>query len=584
MRAVIIATGRPPEGFLLDDRHPVPMLPLGDRPCLQHVAEHFVRQGVRRFDWVLCHLPEEIEQFLGGGERWGAWFRYHLVRDETRPYEGLRALALGGEDDPILLGHADRLPDIRLAELNGRPPARGPVVYGWRDADAAWRWSGWAVLSPAAWRGLPRGAVDEDGLRRHLLSGAAGTPRWREIPRPLSVQDFGEVLAANGAVLRGQFPGLLLGGREAAPGVRLARNVVLHPSARLVAPVYLGENCEVAAEAQVGPDVVVGPGCVIDRRCTIANAVILPGTYIGEGLELGGVLVDRDRVARALPGNTLRVAEDCAVADLRDSCLGRWAGRLVSMALGLVLLLAAAPLLLLTALVLKLWRRGPVLHVTRVVRLPARRGDSSWSTYGLWRFCPPTGQSASPGARHFLLQFLPALFNVARGDLNLVGLPPRTPGEVQRLWPDWQGLYLQARAGVVSEALLDLDAPCQEEVYATEAAHAMAGGPVRDLALFLRYLFRVVWGPARKARARTVAGQAQPTEAPPQGPRCAARPRGPERFSAPASHQVRGGRDGDGGSRSSADMFQVPEVGQHRSPPRSGEQEGGGAATRQRVV
>src|SRR5262245_21298955 len=115
MKAVIIATGQSPDGFLLHDRHPVPMLPLVDRPFLQHLVEYFVHQGVLVFDWVLCHLPEEIEQFLGTGERWGAEFRYHLVRDPFRPYTEIRALSLGeGNEGPILLGHADRLPAVRV--------------------------------------------------------------------------------------------------------------------------------------------------------------------------------------------------------------------------------------------------------------------------------------------------------------------------------------------------------------------------------------------------------------------------------------------------------------------------------------
>jgi hypothetical protein len=501
MRAVIIATGQSPDGFLLHDRYPVPMLPLVDRPFIQHVVEYFVHQGVLVFDWLLCHLPEEIEQFLGTGKRWGAEFRYHLVRDPFRPYPGVRALPLGaGEEEPILFGHADRLPAIRLTE--GEAPAAGkdPVLYAWRrSADKAWRWSGWALFAPAAWREQAWPDVDEQGLYRHLCSGGAATPRRVAIPRPLSARNFASLLAANRAVLRGDFPGLLLNGKAPEQEVRLSRNVVLHPAAQLIPPVYIGEDCEVAAGARVGPNVFVGPGCVIDRRSALTDAVVLPGTYVGECLELDNVLADRNRVARALPGRPVRVEEDCAVASLAEGAFSRWAGRLLSMAAGLTLLLLAAPVLLLVALGLKLARRGKVLHVTRVVRLPAGPGAGTWDTFGLWSFRPRggpdrTGGPGRAGVGHFFLEFLPALVNVARGDLRLVGLPPRTPEEVQQLGPDWRALYLQGRAGIVSENLLAPETPSEEETYATEGVYAVTGGVGRDLGLLLGYLCGVLCG------------------------------------------------------------------------------------------
>jgi hypothetical protein len=257
MRALIIATGQAADAGTLDDRYPVPMLPLADRPFVRHVVEHLVRQGVRRFDWVLSHLPEQIEGFLGDGRRWGAEFRFHLVPDPARPYEGLRALTPpGAGGEPVLLGHADRLPAFRLAD--GPAPARGALLYGWGEGGPGpdgLHWSGWAVLSAEAWLDLPRDPADEGALCRALARPAAS--RWQEVPRPLSVRGLAALRAANEAVLRGEVPGLLPGGKAAEEGVWLAPGARVHPSAELVAPVYLGEGCEVAAGARVGPNAVV---------------------------------------------------------------------------------------------------------------------------------------------------------------------------------------------------------------------------------------------------------------------------------------------------------------------------------------
>jgi hypothetical protein len=500
MRAVIVATGESPDGALLNDRLPVPMRPLVDRPFIQHVVESCVRQGIQVFDWLLCHLPEEIEEFLGSGQRWGAQFRYHLVRDAFRPYERLRVLTLGEvREEPVLLGHADRLPGFRLAEVEASALS-APVLYGWHEGGdqgrKSWQWSGWAVLPAGIVRGLPGRDVDEKGLGEHLCTARGANPHWVEVSRPLSVHSFPEVLAANRSVLGGDFPELLQSGKAVAPGIRLARGVVLHPSARLVPPVFIGEDCEVGAGAQVGPNVVVGRGCVLDRRSTVRNAVILPGTYVGDGLELDGVLVDQNRVAPGLQGPRWGVEPEC-LASLCGGGLRRAVGRAFSMGLGLALLLLASPVLLLMACVLKLVRGDrPVLYCRRPVRLPAGPDERSWSTHALWSFVPAgeqdPGRSPVAWGTHFFLHFLPALVNVARGELRLVGLPPRTPEEIRRLGPDWRALYLEGEAGIVSETLLAPEPLSEEEVYATEAVYAATGGAVHNLGLLLRYLLRVL--------------------------------------------------------------------------------------------
>src|SRR5262249_27495080 len=152
---------------------------------------------------------------------------FHLAREPSRPYRLLRVLDFAaGADEPVLFGHADRLPQFRLDEA--RAAGVLPLLFGWRDAEAdGRRWTGWALLAPRALASLP-GDPDEAGLEAHLRAAAADERGWCETVRPLSVATFADILEAHHAVLTGAFPGLLLSGREADPGVWLARNVRLH--------------------------------------------------------------------------------------------------------------------------------------------------------------------------------------------------------------------------------------------------------------------------------------------------------------------------------------------------------------------
>ena len=52
------------------------MLPLVDRPFVQHIIEFLVAGGIKRLDFVLGHLPDEVEARFGDGSRWGIRLTY----------------------------------------------------------------------------------------------------------------------------------------------------------------------------------------------------------------------------------------------------------------------------------------------------------------------------------------------------------------------------------------------------------------------------------------------------------------------------------------------------------------------------
>lgn len=488
MRAIVIATGQGPGVAPLDERYPVPLLPLVDRPFIQHVIEYFAAQGVKRFDFVRSHLPEKLEQYLGDGKRWGSQFTYHLVRDPERPYRLLKTLDLSGEQQtPILLGHADRLPEARLESLIPEAKSR-PVLFFYRDtANGDRRWTGWALVSPDDLVSLPSDA-DETAFWEHLQRDHE--PHWIEVPPPLATSTFDGIMQAHEAVLSGQFPGLLLGGQRCEPGVWLSRNVVLHPTAQIVQPVYIGENCQIGAGVKLGPLAVVARDCMLDTHSTVQHSLIYPGSYVGQGLELADVIVDKNRLVNVRVGGAMTVSDIFILGNLAERHVRRGAQRLASQVAGAILLFLLSPMLLFTAVVLKLTRSGPVLYRAEVVRLPTSTKETSWRTYRLWSFLPNVPPNAC-GLGYVFLRLLPGLVNVARGDLGFVGLPPRSADEVCRLTDDWQSLYVSGKAGLITEAALQTGPDAtQDETFMAEAFYTAAATWKYDLKLLVRYLGR----------------------------------------------------------------------------------------------
>jgi len=495
MRAIIIATGLNADVSALNEHYPVPMLPLVDRPFIQHVVETLVDRKVTEFDFVLSHLPEKIERFLGDGARWGSRFQFHLARDGARPYNLLKPLVAGANETtgPVLLAHADRLP--QLPETMNAAQEQGEGLYCLRTASVSperYEWTGWAWLPPRLIAQLP-GGLNEAEFESHLLSAlTAGTVI--EVPRVLSAQSYESLLSAHAAVLAKEFPGLMLSASEIEPGIWLSRNVSLPPTAKLIAPVYVGENCRVGVRTELGPNVTVGNNCVLDAHCTAANSVIFPGSYIGEALELEQVIVDKNLLVNARLGAAVPVADDFILGSLSDHHIRMGVSRLLSRLAAVALLGITWPVLLITALYLKLTRPGPVRLKRECVKLPCAANETRWRTFQLWSFQTEResdGAGPPPGKRRWselFLRFLPALINIAKGELSFVGVSPRTKTAVKLLPHDWQVLYLQSKAGIVTEAeVLYGTRPNEDELYSAEAFYSASAGVRHDLKLLLHY-------------------------------------------------------------------------------------------------
>lgn len=496
MVAVLLATGLDGELKALNERYPTPMIPLLDRPFIQHVIEVLVEQGLSRFEIVLSHLPEKVETYLGDGSRWGSSFRFHLARNPENPYETLRSIDFGFDIKQVLLAHADRLPLIQLSDLREMSKS---MLFCESRREYPNNWSGWALLPIDILKKLPSNA-NESKLAEHLMKGIHNpAPKLVETSLVLDFRSYKGILAAHKAVLAGQFEGLMIGAKEVEDGIWLSRNVSLHPTVKLSAPVYIGEDCRIERGGELGPYAVVEHDSILESGCTVRESVVFPRSYVGEALELNEVLVDRNRLINVRLGAVVAIADEFILGEMSAGFIKSPLFGLSLRCTGMALLLLSAPLLALTALILRLFRRGPVLFKKEAVRLPASTDESLWQTFEQWSFYNPeevhlqaAKQEHLTGFRHFLLAFLPGLINVVKGELRFVGVASRTRGEILDLNDDWRALYLRTKAGLITEAFVQYGAkPTEDELYAAQAFYSAKSGFIYDLKLAMGYLEKI---------------------------------------------------------------------------------------------
>ena len=483
MRAVIIATGYAPPQNQFSPSHIPELLPLLDRPFLQHVIEYLVGLGVEAFDVVLSNEPEKYAALLGDGARWGCSVTTRLARSPFSPYGILRPVLAQHAGERVVLAHAAMLPAIDTAMLE----RQGDVLVSAPGRGLTWTgWTGWAFVDAGRLVGVPAEA-DSAQLEQYLAGrGAVHVPA----AKLLSSASYTDLIASQRAVLTGCFKGLMFSGQEVEKGVWLSRNVSLHPTARLKAPVYISADCRINAGACLGPNASIGANCILDSHCMVADSTVLAGSYIGEMLELQDCIIDRNLLVNTRIGGAMSISDDFILGCV--TCSGvrgvlATAGSRIGGALAFVLFL---PLLLVTMLALKLFRKGPVMVWRSVLRLPAGSDASQWCEMRLCGFERDYDAPARyPLLHHFFQCFLPGLVHVAQGRLSLVGLEPRGSEDVLRLCRDWRALYRASKAGLITEAMVVYGTgPTQDELYSAEACYIASAGPWYDLKLCVSYL------------------------------------------------------------------------------------------------
>ena len=464
MRAVVVATGTKSALADLGPAALTPLLPLGDRPILQHILERLVIAGYRGFDFILADEAGRVERLFGDGLRWGCSISYHLTSDQARA--AAMVAALRGAGEPFLLVQGDVLPLTELA-FGGDRAVILRCASRQQDCAVHGDWSGWAWITPQL-AGLFRPETTWAGLYEVLdAARLRGEARDCTPEHTLSCRTPGAYLSAQRLALGPLSHALEFGAFPSDAGIWIGRGVRLPASVEIIPPVLIGDYCRMGDHLVLGPNAVICAGCVIDDDSRIAESVVLPGSYVGRHLEVRNAIVHQSSLLNVRLEATLNVQDAFVlgvVQSERPKHRAYWTMPHTIARSGSVLL---TPLALLLALARLLAGVRPVFHRTPFLARP-READGKPAT--LLSFLPAQKARTADRWRHFWLVFLPGLLNVAGGSVRLVGLPPRDRAEYAELPVDWRELAQEGYPGLLSESFV-LHGPGAEEAvrFASEA-------------------------------------------------------------------------------------------------------------------
>ena len=103
MKAVIIAGGLGTRLRPLTNNTPKPMLPIGEKPILEHLVNWTKKGGIKSVILCVSYLKESIEDYFGDGEKFGVKIEYAISKKPLATAGQLKTAEEFIEDDFVCM-------------------------------------------------------------------------------------------------------------------------------------------------------------------------------------------------------------------------------------------------------------------------------------------------------------------------------------------------------------------------------------------------------------------------------------------------------------------------------------------------
>jgi mannose-1-phosphate guanylyltransferase/phosphomannomutase len=341
MKAVIMAGGEGTRLRPLTSNAPKPMLPVADRPMMEHIIALLKQHGFDEIVVTVAFLANHIKTYFGDGSEFGVKMSY---ADEPVPLGTAGSVGNARHllDETFLVISGDVLTDIDLGQVLafhrekgavatiGLTPVENPLEFGiviTREDGSIERF-----LEKPTW-----GQVFSDTINTGIYVFEPEIfdfiPEGRSVD--FSSEVFPALLAAErplfGAIVEGYWEdvGTLEAYLSSHADVMDQKVAVEIPGFRINDRVWLGEGAEVSPDATIVGPCVIGPGSKVEAGCTVGEYVVLgsnvrlmpevhlertvvhDNVYVGSRTRVRGAIIGRSSSIR----NNVRIDEGVVIGD-----------------------------------------------------------------------------------------------------------------------------------------------------------------------------------------------------------------------------------------------------------------------------
>jgi mannose-1-phosphate guanylyltransferase / phosphomannomutase len=348
MKAVVMAGGEGTRLRPMTASMPKPLLPIVNKPIMEHVLRLLQRHGITETVVTVQFLASLVRNYFGDGEDLGMVLHYATEDTPLGTAGSVKNAEHLLDDGTFLVISGDALTDFDLTDLvkfhhdNGalvtvcltRVP--DPLEFGitivdddgkvqrflekptWGQVFSDTVNTGIYVMEPEVFEHVAKGeAVDWSGdvfprlVEQGLpIYGYIAEGYWEDVGTHESY------FKAQADVLSGKVD-VDLDAFEVSPGVWVGEGADVHPEAVLRGPLYVGDYAKVEAGAELREFCVLGSNVVVKNGAFLHRAIVHDNVFIGPQTNLRACVIGKNtdimRAARIEEGAI--IGDECVIGE-----------------------------------------------------------------------------------------------------------------------------------------------------------------------------------------------------------------------------------------------------------------------------
>ena len=307
---------------------PKVMLPVANKPILEHLLIQTKKAGIREFIFIVGYHDEQVRHYFGDGKRWGVSIDYCTQRKQLGTADALKMVE-GLVDGSFLMMNGDTIvgcddikriakgKDVTLSVIEVEDTeglgvvelSRGRVVRIYEKVEnppSHMANAGLYLFTPQIWGATsqtaksPRGEYEiTDSLQSMIDSGQRIL--YQEIGSWVDLSYPCDLLQANESLLSGietQNLGEVEENVVIKGAVSIGEKTVIRSGSYIIGPAIIGQDCDLGPNCYISPYTAIGDNCHIGSAVEVKNSIVMNGSkiphhnyvgdsIIGEGCNLG---------------------------------------------------------------------------------------------------------------------------------------------------------------------------------------------------------------------------------------------------------------------------------------------------------
>ncbi len=325
MKAVVLAAGRGTRMGPLTENRPKVMLPIANKPLLEHIILTLRASGISELFLVVGYCKDKIIEYFGDGSSLDVDIEY-VEQHAQRGTANAIAVARDMINERFLVTNGDVLAGIldikRLCNIGGdvvlaAKSVTVPQEYGILHvkgdkveklvekpikSTSNFANAGIYIFDPVIFDAIddtrlsPRGEYEITNSIQFLIDSGKDVKfvllkKWLDIGFPWHLLEANEIMLSSGENIPWEIRGEVEPYATLKGNVAVGEGTIIRNGTYITGPVIIGDNCDIGPNCYVRSATSIGDDVRIGNAVEVKNSIVMSGTNIGHLSYVGDSII-----------------------------------------------------------------------------------------------------------------------------------------------------------------------------------------------------------------------------------------------------------------------------------------------------